>query len=346
VEGQEAALVVSAQEIRVVAELLQVSPESLQKADTVREKIYTPLTLVPINFSRHLSMSSLFALQELQVNSFEQLCINFANETLQFYFNRVVFQEEQEEYMREQIQWQQQPFSNNQACLDLIAAKPYGILRILDDQCGFPQKCHYHHGNDPLYAKPKMPLPEFTLKHYAGKVTYQMVSSLFLKHSESLSQQRSNLRRNSTARRHQANTVSAKFQSSLQELLGKMERFKPEMFDMDLVNTQLLYCGIMETIRIRKQGYPARLPFHSFLSRLVVDKISTISLLFVTTGINLCYASRILCQQMEKIVLSCFTNSVQSSKAHIRWGSVRRGITRFEARCRGYLARIGSIVKL
>ena len=41
--------------------------------------------------------------------------------------------------MREQIPWQQQPFSHNQACLDLIAAKPHGILRILDDQCGFPQ---------------------------------------------------------------------------------------------------------------------------------------------------------------------------------------------------------------
>lgn len=41
--------------------------------------------------------------------------------------------------MREQIEWQQQPYSHNQACLDLIAAKPHGILRILDDQCGFPQ---------------------------------------------------------------------------------------------------------------------------------------------------------------------------------------------------------------
>lgn len=37
----------------------------------------------------------LFAFQELQVNSFEQLCINYANETLQFFFNKVIFQEEQ-----------------------------------------------------------------------------------------------------------------------------------------------------------------------------------------------------------------------------------------------------------
>lgn len=41
------------------------------------------------------AMSLLFILQELQVNSFEQLCINYANETLQFFFTRVIFQEEQ-----------------------------------------------------------------------------------------------------------------------------------------------------------------------------------------------------------------------------------------------------------
>lgn len=38
----------------------------------------------------------------------------------------------------------------------------------------FLQKCHYHHGANPLYSKPKMPLPQFTIKHYAGKVTYQV----------------------------------------------------------------------------------------------------------------------------------------------------------------------------
>lgn len=45
----------------------------------------------------------------------------------------------QEEYSREQIPWQDIPFSDNQPCIDLIAAKPHGILRILDDQSCFPQ---------------------------------------------------------------------------------------------------------------------------------------------------------------------------------------------------------------
>ena len=48
----------------------------------------------------------------------------------------------QEEYYREQIPWQDIPFSDNQPCIDLIAAKPHGILRILDDQSCFPQVSH------------------------------------------------------------------------------------------------------------------------------------------------------------------------------------------------------------
>ncbi|XP_078022725.1 unconventional myosin-XV [Epinephelus lanceolatus] len=448
-EGQEVASVVSAQEIRVVAELLQVSPDGLQKAvtfkmtDTVREKIFTPLTVenavdardavakilysllfswlteringrvYPRNEALSISILDIYGFEELQVNSFEQLCINYANETLQFFFNRVIFQEEQEEYMREQIEWQQQPFSHNQACLDLIAAKPHGILRILDDQCGFPQatdhtflqKCHYHHGNNPLYARPKMPLPEFTLKHYAGKVTYQvhkfldknfdtvrqdvldlfiqsknkMVSSLFLKHSESGSQQRSNVRRSSTARRYQANTVSAKFQSSLQELVEKMERCnpyfvrcikpnhhkEPGVFDMELVNTQLHYSGIMETIHIRKEGYPVRLHFHSFLKRYkallcledpppadgencvaMLHKLAPVKSGSYQLGVSKIFLKEELYQLLEgkrdrvlNIAAKTLQRYTRACMIRKKFAKLRLRVTMFEARCRGYLAR-------
>ncbi|TDH15756.1 hypothetical protein EPR50_G00013070 [Perca flavescens] len=444
-EGQEVASVVSAQEIRVVAELLQVSPDGLQKSvtfkqtDTVREKIFTPLTVesavdardavakilysllfswlteringrvYPRNEALSISILDIYGFEELQVNSFEQLCINYANETLQFFFNRVIFQEEQEEYMREQIMWQQQPFSHNQACLDLIAAKPHGILRILDDQCSFPQatdhtflqKCHYHHGNNPLYARPKMPLPEFTLKHYAGKVTYQvhkfldknfdtvrqdvldlfiqsknrMVSSFFLRHSESGSQQR----RSSAARRYQANTVSAKFQSSLQELLEKMERCnpyfvrcikpnhhkEPGVFDMDLVNTQLHYSGIMETIHIRKEGYPIRMHFHSFLKRYkallclkdpppadgencvnMLHKLAPVKSGSYQLGVSKIFLKEELYQLLEgkrdrvlNIAAETLQRYTRACLVRKNFAKLRQNATLLKARCKGYLAR-------
>ncbi|KAI1233666.1 hypothetical protein IHE44_0004107 [Lamprotornis superbus] len=367
---QEVATVVSATEIRTVAELLQVSPEGLQKAitfkvtETQREKIFTPLTVesavdardaiaktlysllfswltdrinklvYPRQEALSIAILDIYGFEDLTFNSFEQLCINYANEYLQFFFNRIVFQEEQEEYIREQIEWKEIPFSDNQPCIDLISQKPYGILRILDDQSCFPQKCHYHHGTNPLYTKPKMPLPEFTIKHYAGKVTYQVhkfldknydqvrqdvldlfissrtkvVANLFFGHAQVMARQRSLIRRSSTrTRRYKAPTVAARFQQSLLELVERMERCnpffvrcikpnnkkvraelsclcwclcclpcwhwecrghtEPGLFEADVVRTQLRYSGILETIRIRKEGFPIRIPFLVFIDR-------------------------------------------------------------------------------
>ncbi|NWW77201.1 MYO15 protein, partial [Climacteris rufus] len=349
---QEVAMVVSATEIRTVAELLQVSPEGLQKAitfkvtETQREKIFTPLTVenavdardaiaktlysllfgwltdrinklvYPRQEALSIAILDIYGFEDLTFNSFEQLCINYANEYLQFFFNKIVFQEEQEEYIREQIEWKEIPFSDNQPCIDLISQKPYGILRILDDQSCFPQatdhtflqKCHYHHGTNPLYTKPKMPLPEFTIKHYAGKVTYQVhkfldknydqvrqdvldlflssrtkvVANLFFGHAQVLARQRSLIRRSSTrTRRYKAPTVAARFQQSLLELVDKMERCnpffvrclkpnnkkEPGLFEADVVSSQLRYSGILETIRIRKEGFPIRIPFLVFIDR-------------------------------------------------------------------------------
>lgn len=68
-------------------------------------------------------------------SSFEQFCINFANEHLQHYFNQHVFEYEQEEYQREGILWTNIEFQDNVDCLALIQGKPAGLLCILDDQC-------------------------------------------------------------------------------------------------------------------------------------------------------------------------------------------------------------------
>lgn len=68
-------------------------------------------------------------------NSFEQLCINYANEHLQYYFNLHVFKYEQNEYKKEGIKWRDIDFSDNSECLHLFESKPTGLLCILDDLC-------------------------------------------------------------------------------------------------------------------------------------------------------------------------------------------------------------------
>jgi len=67
------------------------------------------------------------------------LCINYANETLQFFFNQHIFRLEQKEYAKEKIEWANIDYQDNQPVIDLIASKPAGILHILDDECNFPQ---------------------------------------------------------------------------------------------------------------------------------------------------------------------------------------------------------------
>ena len=78
---------------------------------------------------------SYFKLQFSTLFSFEQFCINYANEHLQYYFNQHVFKYEQEEYRKEGIRWKDIAFLDNTACLQLIEGKPNGLLCMLDDQC-------------------------------------------------------------------------------------------------------------------------------------------------------------------------------------------------------------------
>ncbi|KAM9745591.1 unconventional myosin-XV isoform 1-T1 [Menidia menidia] len=450
-DGQEVASVVSAQEIRVVAELLQISPEGLQKAitykvtETMRDKIYTPLTVesavdardavakilysllfhwlterinaqvYPRQHTLSISILDIYGFEDLSFNSFEQLCINYANEYLQFFFNRIVFREEQEEYSREQIPWQNIVFSDNQPCIDLISAKPHGILRILDDQSCFPQatdhtflqKCHYHHGNNPLYLKPKMPIPEFTIKHFAGRVIYQvykfldknydqvrqevldlfiqsrnkMVSNLFLGHAEVMGQQRGGHMRKSSSvtRKYQAPTVSSKFQLSLLELVEKMERCnpffvrcikpnnmkQPGMFEDDLVSSQLRHSGVLETIRIRREGYPVRMPFYTFLFRykslvglkeipaangencvIMLSKLSPlrpgafhigVTKLFLKEDVyQLLECKRERCRHLAALTLQRYARMFFVRKRFLEF---RYKMVRFQAQCRGFLVR-------
>ena len=129
-----------------------------------------------------IGVLDIFGFESFVTNSFEQLCINYTNETLQQQFNQFVFKLEQSEYQLEQIQWSFIEFPDNQDCLDLIEHRQNGILAILDDVCKLPQ------ASDEKFANRLYKLMEgntrftanqaqkrdlmFCVTHYAGPVEY------------------------------------------------------------------------------------------------------------------------------------------------------------------------------
>lgn len=81
-----------------------------------------------------IGVLDIYGFETFQTNSFEQFCINYANEKLQQQFNQHVFKLEQDEYLREGIVWKMIDFYDNQPCIDMIESK-LGILDLLDEEC-------------------------------------------------------------------------------------------------------------------------------------------------------------------------------------------------------------------
>lgn len=129
---------------------------------------------------RFVGVLDIFGFEDFQVNSFEQFCINYANERLQYYFNMHIFKLEQEEYQKEGINWSKIDFVDNQPAIDLISKKPVGLLQLLDEESNFPKssdatfiaKCHQNHEKNSSYIAHKTNKTLFGVRHYAGDVMY------------------------------------------------------------------------------------------------------------------------------------------------------------------------------
>ncbi|KAJ1801534.1 Myosin type-2 heavy chain 1 [Coemansia sp. RSA 2399] len=140
-----------------------------------------------------IGVLDIYGFEHFEHNSFEQFCLNYANEKLQQNFNRHVFKLEQEEYQREQLQnWTFVDFQDNQPCIDLIEGR-LGVLALLDEESRLQQ------GSDATFteklikqfaATPRAPAPQtpaeffrrprfgadsFTIRHYAHDVEYEAV---------------------------------------------------------------------------------------------------------------------------------------------------------------------------
>ncbi|XP_056002833.1 unconventional myosin-Va-like isoform X5 [Ostrea edulis] len=131
--------------------------------------------------TKFIGVLDIYGFETFEINSFEQFCINYANEKLQQIFNMHVFKLEQEEYVREAIEWSFIDFYDNQPCIDLIESK-LGILDLLDEECKMPkgsdenwcQKLYDKHlGKAKHFEKPRMSRSAFIINHFADRVEYQ-----------------------------------------------------------------------------------------------------------------------------------------------------------------------------
>ncbi|XP_037956283.1 unconventional myosin-Va isoform X2 [Teleopsis dalmanni] len=128
-----------------------------------------------------IGVLDIYGFETFDVNSFEQFCINYANEKLQQQFNQHVFKLEQEEYLKEGITWTMIDFYDNQPCIDLIESK-LGVLDLLDEECRMPrgsdeswvgkliEKCKKF----PHFEKPRFGTTSFSVKHFSDTVQYDV----------------------------------------------------------------------------------------------------------------------------------------------------------------------------
>ena len=91
----------------------------------------------PSQEAHWIGLLDIFGFENFRVNSFEQLCINLANERLQKHYNTYVYDKDLQECQQEGIQQAHKgvAVNDNQACLDLIMAGKNSVYSLLDDVC-------------------------------------------------------------------------------------------------------------------------------------------------------------------------------------------------------------------
>merc|ERR1719284_908044 len=252
------------------------------------------------------------------LNSFEQLCINYTNEKLQQLFNHTMFILEQEEYQREGIEWKFIDFGLDlQPTFDLIE-KPMGIMALCDEECWFPkatdktfvEKLTTSHSVHPKFVKSDFKSDaDFSILHYAGQVNYSAAKWL-MKNMDPLNENIVQYLQASTdpfvchiwkdaeivgmaqqamtdtqfgrvTRKGMFRTVSQLYKEQLSKLMVTLRNTNPNFvrciipnhekkagkINAPLVLDQLRCNGVLEGIRICRQGFPNRIPFQEFRQR-------------------------------------------------------------------------------
>ncbi|KFW87784.1 Myosin-IIIb, partial [Manacus vitellinus] len=253
---------------------------------------------------REIGILDIFGFENFPVNRFEQLCINLANEQLQHFFNHHIFQMEQAAYKEEGLPWETITFNNNEPILNLLLAKPLGLLSLLDEQSAFPQatdktfvdKLNSSFKGNLHFQPARGHVLGFSITHYAGKVQYD-ARGFLEKNRDTLPANVRGLFISSVTPlliplhiHHEPGPTLARVKCGDQahilrhSLMVLMERLysanphfvrcvkpnsqkEPGVVDNQMVLLQLQYNGLLETIRIRRDGFSWRPFFEEFAER-------------------------------------------------------------------------------
>ncbi|XP_059416871.1 myosin-10-like isoform X4 [Carassius carassius] len=337
-----------------------------------------------------------------QLNSFEQLCINYTNEKLQQLFNHTMFILEQEEYQREGIEWSFIDFGLDlQPCIDLIErpANPPGVLALLDEECWFPKatdktfvdKLVQEQGTHGKFQKPRQlkDKADFCIIHYAGRVDYK-ADEWLMKNMDPLNDNVATLLHQSTdkfvtelwkdvdrivgldqvagmnetafgatykTKKGMFRTVGQLYKESLTKLMATLRNTNPNFvrciipnhekragkLEPHLVLEQLRCNGVLEGIRICRQGFPNRIVFQEFRQRYEILTPNAIPKGFMD--------GKQACERMIRALeLDANLFRIGQSKIFFRTGvlahleeerdlKITDIIIYFQSVCRGYLAR-------
>lgn len=255
------------------------------------------------NKSKSIGILDIYGFEIFEHNSFEQLCINYVNEKLQQIFIQLTLKSEQDEYVREQIQWTPIQFFNNKVVVDLIEAKrPPGVFAALNDACAtahaksdesdasFAQRLNLMTSNQHFELRQA----KFLVKHYAGDVSYD-INQMTDKNKDQLQKDLMEMLATSQntfihtlfpkpvdhGSRKRPPTAGDKIIKSANELVDTLSLSQPSYirtikpnqnrspteFDDKQVLHQIKYLGLKENVRIRRAGFAYRQTFEKFVER-------------------------------------------------------------------------------
>ncbi|KAE8732842.1 Myosin-3 [Hibiscus syriacus] len=296
---------------------------------------------------RSISILDIYGFESFNRNSFEQFCINYANERLQQHFNRHLFKLEQEEYIQDGIDWTKVDFDDNQDCLRLFEKKPLGLLSLLNEESTFPNGTDYtfasklkqHLNSNPCFRGERE--KAFTVSHFAGEVTYDTTG--FLEKNRDLLHLDSIQLLSSSSGRLPQVFASNMLNQSEKPVVGPLHKAggaDSQKLSVATKFKQLRCCGVLEVVRISRSGFPTRMSHQKFARRygfLLVENAAAQEPLSVSVAIL--HQFNILPEMYQVGYTKLFFRTGQIGVLEDTRNNTLHGILRVQSCFRGYRAR-------